>query len=178
MSAERAVELLWGIAAGVDAAHQAGVWHRDLKPENVLLPANGTGPKVLDFGVAKMTDANAGNVAAGATLTHAGATIVGTPAYMAPEQLRGDLIDGRADVYSLAVLTFEALTGRLPYGGGSFIDIGMQQSEGASTVDVAGLPEELAPTLLAALSLSRDERPAGAGALADALLRSLRRAQP
>jgi predicted Ser/Thr protein kinase len=165
LPAARAVELITGVALGVEAAHQAGVLHRDLKPENVLLPANGGGPKVLDFGVAKIT-ANPGET--GGTLTQ-GATIVGTPAYMAPEQLRGDKLDGRADVYSLGVMTFEALTGGLPFGVGSFIDIGIKQAAGANAIDTSRLPAPLAPVLLRALAFDRDERPGSPAALAAAL---------
>ncbi len=128
--------LLQGIAAGVEAAHKAGIFHRDLKPENILLPESGIGPKVVDFGVAKMTDAAA---PPGTTTLTAGGTIVGTPAYMAPEQLRGGMVDGRADVFSLGVMTYEMLTGRLPFGGGSLIDIAMKQSEGNANLDTAGL---------------------------------------
>ncbi|MGH9221722.1 MAG: protein kinase domain-containing protein, partial [Vicinamibacterales bacterium] len=82
----RTAELLSGICAGVDYAHKSGIFHRDLKPENILLPESGTGPKVLDFGVAKLTTTS--NTTDGGTLT-SGGTIVGTPGYMSPEQLRG-----------------------------------------------------------------------------------------
>jgi eukaryotic-like serine/threonine-protein kinase len=163
---EQGLELVRGIATGVDAAHRAGVLHRDLKPENILLPASGTGPKVLDFGVAKMAETSAGP--SGGTITH-GATIVGTPAYMAPEQLRGEPLDGRADVYSLAVLTFEALTGRLPFGVGSFIDIGIKQADGVERLPFGNLPADVAAALREALSLNRDDRPASAGAFAERL---------
>jgi predicted Ser/Thr protein kinase len=155
LSLSRTVDLMFGISLGVEAAHRAGVLHRDLKPENILLPANGTGPKVLDFGVAKITEAGAGD---GSTLT-TGATIVGTPAYMAPEQLRGEKLDARADVYSLAAVTYEALTGELPFGTGSFIDIGIRQAGGAKAIDTAKLPQSVAAVLVKALSLDRDLRP-------------------
>ncbi|MSO35455.1 MAG: hypothetical protein EXQ50_07155 [Acidobacteria bacterium] len=94
----------------VESAHKAGILHRDLKPENILLPESGTGPKVVDFGVAKLST----NPTGGGTMAGAG-TIVGTPAYMAPEQLRGEGVDGRADVFSLGVMTFEMLTGAVAF---------------------------------------------------------------
>ena len=160
-----AVELLNGVASGVEAAHRAGVLHRDLKPENILLPASGSGPKVLDFGVAKMAEST---TPAGDRLTH-GDTIVGTPAYMSPEQLRGETIDARADVFSLAVLTFEALTGRLPFGSGSFVDLALRQAQGAQTIDFADLPAHAREALGRALSLNRNDRPATAAGFAEEL---------
>jgi len=166
LAPERAIPLIESVAAGIDFAHRAGVLHRDLKPENILLPESGLGPKVLDFGVAKITNTAAENE--GGTVTQ-GATIVGTPAYMAPEQLRGEKIDGRADVFSLAVLTYEALTGRLPFGAGSFIDVGVKQNDSARQLNIDGLPPDLAPVLASALSLSRESRPATAGEFATSL---------
>jgi predicted Ser/Thr protein kinase len=159
------IELVAGVAAGVDAAHRAGVLHRDLKPENVLLPESGTGPKVLDFGVAKVTDA----ASASGIMATQGATIIGTPAYMSPEQLRGDAIDARSDVYSLAVMTYEALTGRLPFGTGSFIDLAIKQAEGTSAVSFAGIPLPLTAPIERALSLNRENRPATAAVFAEEL---------
>jgi GAF domain-containing protein len=165
----RATSLLQGIAAGVEAAHKAGIFHRDLKPENILLPESGIGPKVVDFGVAKMTDAAA---APGTTTLTAGGTIVGTPAYMAPEQLRGGTVDGRADVFSLGVMTYEMLTGRLPFGGGTFIDIAMKQSEGDATLDTTGIPTPIAGVLRCAMALDREGRPPSPMALAEELVRA------
>ena len=158
--------LIAGVADGVDAAHRAGVLHRDLKPDNILLPQNGLGPKVLDFGVAKMTETGAAEI--GRTATQ-GATIIGTPAYMSPEQLRGDALDGRTDVYSLAAVTYEALTGRLPFGKGSFYEIGVSQANTDTRIDLTGVHPALATPLAQALSLTRDDRPATASAFADAL---------
>jgi hypothetical protein len=160
--------LLNGIAGGVEAAHKAGILHRDLKPENILLPESGIGPKVVDFGVAKMTDVSG----PGTTGLTAGGTIVGTPAYMAPEQLRGGTVDGRADVFSLGVMTYEMLTGRLPFGGGSFIDIAMKQSEGAATVDTRGITSAIAGVLRCAMALDREGRPQSPMALAAELTRA------
>ena len=168
LTAHHTLSLIGGVADGVEAAHHAGVLHRDLKPENILLPASGIGPKVLDFGVAKMTDPSATD--AGVTATHSG-TVIGTPAYMAPEQLQGEPLDARADVYSLAVVAYETLTGRLPFGNGSFYDIGMKQASGR--IDVTDLPSALAEPLTRALSMNRDDRPASAIAFADALRVSL-----
>lgn len=160
-----AIQLVNAVAAGVDYAHRAGVLHRDLKPENVLLPDSGIGPKVLDFGVATIADSEATEFQ---TLTHRG-TVVGTPAYMAPEQLRGERVDERADVYSLAVMTYEVLTGRLPFGAGSLVEIGIKQADLAGQLDVTGVPAPLLPMLIKALSLARDDRPASAAAFASAL---------
>ena len=153
LAAPRAADLLGGICGGVDAAHKSGIFHRDLKPENILLPESGIGPKVVDFGVAKLTTAS--TTTGGGTLTAAG-TVVGTPAYMAPEQLRGHAVDGRADVYSLGVMTYEMLTARLPFGSGSFVDIAMKQADGQ--VDMTGLPTAVAGAIRRAIAYDRAER--------------------
>lgn len=162
------LELLASIAEGVDAAHREHILHRDLKPENVLLPAAGGPPKVLDFGVAKMMTSSD----ARGTVT-SGATIVGTPAYMAPEQLRGGPVDPRADVYSLAVMTCEMLTGHLPFGTGSFVDVAVRQEADEPAVDLASVPDRLAGVLRRALSMNPEKRPPTAGAFATELREGL-----
>jgi GAF domain-containing protein/predicted Ser/Thr protein kinase len=164
LAAARTAELLNGICAGVESAHKSGIFHRDLKPENILLPESGTGPKVLDFGVAKLTDT--ANTTGGGTLT-AGGTIVGTPAYMSPEQLRGDAVDARTDVFSLGVMTYEMLLGRLPYGGGSFIDIGVKQAAGEMTVECGDLPARLADVVRRAIAYDKQKRPSSPVAFAN-----------
>jgi serine/threonine protein kinase/Tol biopolymer transport system component len=95
------------IAAGLSAAHERGIVHRDVKPANVIVMP-GDRVKIVDFGIAQLADES--------RLTRAG-TAVGTASYMSPEQLRGDPIDARTDVWSLGVLLYEALTGRLPFPG-------------------------------------------------------------
>jgi hypothetical protein len=152
----RMSSLMTGICGGVDIAHKSGVFHRDLKPENILLPDSGTGPKVVDFGVAKLANTGTGTGETGA-ISVVG-TIVGTPAYMSPEQLRGEAVDARADVFSLGVMAYEMLTARLPYTGASLWDIGMKQVEGK--VDTSGMPAELAAVIARAIAYEKDKRPA------------------
>src|ERR1043165_9021453 len=118
LPAARAVSLMRGVCAGVGAAHRRGIVHRDLKPDNVIVvPADEDNPsehvKVVDFGIAKLRD-----MAADATLTHAGA-VVGTPNYMSPEQCKGERLDARADVYSLGAMLYEMLAGSPPFNAPS-----------------------------------------------------------
>ena len=171
LSAARTADLLGGICAGVESAHKSGIFHRDLKPENILLPESGTGPKVLDFGVAKLTTTS--NATDGGTLT-AGGTVVGTPAYMSPEQLRGDTVDARTDVYSLGVMTFEMLLARLPYGGGNFIEIGMKQAAGENEVETGDLPPALVAVLRRAIAYKKEQRPSSPLAFADDIKAALK----
>ena len=152
-----------GICGGAEIAHKSGIFHRDLKPENILLPETGTGPKVVDFGVAKLSNAGAGE---SGTVSVVG-TIVGTPSYMAPEQLRGEAVDARADVFSLGVMAYEMLTARLPYSGASLFEIGVKQVEGK--VDMTGIPGELAEPIRRAISYEKAARPESALAFADLL---------
>ncbi len=101
----KAAEIVRDIARGVHHAHQRGLIHRDLKPANILLDAEGT-PRVADFGLARRADATATGIA-------------GAPAYMAPEQARGDkYLTTAVDVHALGMILFELLTGRTPFGGG------------------------------------------------------------
>jgi predicted Ser/Thr protein kinase len=106
---ERARAIALAIADALAAAHDAGVIHRDLKPENVLIKPDG-GVKVVDFGIAQIEGPEA------TRLTRAG-SMLGTPAYMAPEQLLGQTVDGRADIYAWGILFSEMLTGMHPLQG-------------------------------------------------------------
>ena len=102
-----AAQIAAAIADGLEAAHLRGVLHRDLKPDNVLLDGEGR-PKITDFGIARLAAATA--------ITRTG-ELLGTPQYLAPEQMSGEVVDERADVYALGVILYEMLTGARPTGG-------------------------------------------------------------
>ncbi|HEX4684959.1 MAG TPA: serine/threonine-protein kinase [Gemmatimonadaceae bacterium] len=112
----RAIELARGIADGLHAAHELGIVHRDLKPDNVIVARTKSGkevPKVVDFGIAKaLTDAQED------ALTRSG-LVIGTPEYMSPEQLLGDPVDPRADIYSLGCILYQMLTGEQAFAAES-----------------------------------------------------------
>jgi Tol biopolymer transport system component len=118
------VELLAGVADGLAAAHAAGITHRDIKPTNILVARNGYA-KLADFGLAKLAD---GTAPADAVLTrtgeqtHAG-LIVGTVAYMSPEQAVGRPVDARSDIFSFGVVLYELLAGRRPFGGTTELEV-------------------------------------------------------
>src|SRR5215216_3998788 len=106
MSMDEAARILGIIAPALDEAHVKGIIHRDIKPSNILFDRRDN-PYISDFGIAKLSQAQAGNVT--------GSAIIGTPAYMAPEQAQGDEIDGRVDIYALGIILYEMLTGKQPY---------------------------------------------------------------
>ena len=109
----RAAEIARQTADALAAAHDMGIVHRDLKPDNIMIARNRDGSdcvKVVDFGIAKAGEGAAQKV------TKTG-LVIGTPEYMSPEQLAGDKLDGRSDTYSLALVTFNMLTGKLPFPG-------------------------------------------------------------
>ncbi|MFO1501565.1 MAG: serine/threonine-protein kinase, partial [Verrucomicrobiota bacterium] len=112
---QRAAQLMLTIARAVHYAHQRGVLHRDIKPSNILLDSAG-GPHLTDFGLAKL-------IGKESTLTHTNA-VLGTPAYMAPEQARGETkeVTTAADVYGLGAALYQALTGAPPFGGGTSLE--------------------------------------------------------
>ncbi len=158
-----AIPILAGIAAGLDAVHVHGVVHRDLKPENVLL-AEEEGvlvPKLIDFGVAKLleVDDDAHNTRDGA--------LIGTPEYMSPEQCRGRKVDPRSDVYSLGVVAYEMLTGRVPFTGRDPLEVMLRHT--SRRPRPPGLWPNADAAILAALAKQPGQRPASAGDVVRAL---------
>lgn len=151
-------------ASGLEAAHERSIVHRDVKPSNVFLEREPTGrlrAVVLDFGIAKVADEDG-------TLTASG-VILGTPLYMAPEQLRGEAPASSWDIWALSVIAFELLCGTHPFGG-----VSLQLSTGtdaASTTDT--LPGPALACLTVALSIDRAARPTSARQFVDDLERSL-----
>jgi CHASE2 domain-containing sensor protein/tRNA A-37 threonylcarbamoyl transferase component Bud32 len=101
--------VIYNAAMALEHAHEHGFFHRDVKPDNIMLTKGGT-VKVMDFGIARAVDS---------TLTKTG-SVMGTPAYMSPEQASGYKIDGRSDIFSLGVILYELLTGRRPFSGDTF----------------------------------------------------------
>ena len=123
---ERLLPILFQCCSALAAAHAAGIVHRDLKPENLFLiadPATGAAEhvKIVDFGLAKITETEMEGEP-GRKLTQTG-MVFGTPYYMPPEQCTGRSTDARADIYSLGVIAFEALTGTPPFTGNSLMEV-------------------------------------------------------
>ena len=177
----RAVRILAAVCAAIEAAHHEGVLHRDLKPENIVLPGGDLAAKVLDFGVAKLVEdrpiaagADDGATEYHATLTVAG-TIIGTPAYMAPEQFRGQTPGPRTDVFALGVIAYEMLSGELPFSRGALTDVILAQSRGAQplTGRDATIPAALDRAVMRALDLEPEGRPESAQAFASEVVASL-----
>ncbi len=176
----RAADLVQQACRGVQAAHAAGIVHRDLKPQNLFVCRREDGTdllKVLDFGVAKLEARDAS-----AATTRTG-SVLGTPAYMSPEQARGDkVIDHRADVYSLGAIFYELVAGEKPHPGDSpnavLHHIATQPAAPLDEVALA-LPAGLAKTVAGAIDPDPEQRPESAAALCEALDRwSERRVWP
>jgi len=164
--------LIEEIAAGLDAAHACKIVHRDLKPENIMVTTAADGRPhaiVMDFGLAKERRA-------GAELEKLTATgiVLGTPEFMSPEQLRGKPLDARSDVYALALMTVEMLTGALPFPGTSQQELMLARLRSDPTPirklrPELSLPAAVERVLLKALARSPDHRYASAPDFAAAL---------
>jgi CheY-like chemotaxis protein len=151
------------LTQSLTAAHEQGVIHRDIKPQNLLL--DGTGVlKVMDFGIARLADAQS-------KLTEVG-MIIGTPAYMAPEQMLGETVDERTDLYAAGVVLYECLTGRLPYQADSPIMLVAKQLREDPPPPSAFNPDvtpALSALILRLLGKQPGDRPASAAELATLL---------
>jgi hypothetical protein len=169
---EQTVEIVSQVAAALDYAHRHGIIHRDVKPSNVLMD-RGEWALLMDFGLAKMVEGSKQLTASGVG--------VGTPAYMAPEQGRGEQVDGRADVYALGIVLFEMVTGQVPFDAETPMAVVLKH-----ITDPLPMPRTLEPSLpegverviLKALAKSPADRYATAGELADALKRAAWRDMP
>ena len=162
MRPDAALNIMDPILSGLAAAHTAGIVHRDVKPENVLLTADGR-VKVVDFGLARAQTAE-GNTRAG--------MVIGTVAYIAPEQVKSQATDARTDVYAAGVLLFELLTGRQPHTGDSPLSVAYKHVNSDIPMPsewVAGISPPLDRLVRAATSRDPQRRPADAAAFLHAV---------
>ncbi len=166
------------IADALAAAHEAGIVHRDLKPDNILLEKrsdNSIHAKVVDFGIARVTgDPGGMTLEAGQPLTSMGA-VIGTPGYMAPEQIVGEQIDFRVDLYALGVILWECCTGKILWQSETLTELrAFQLSTPALSLKEAmpgKIPQALAALVDRLLARSAANRPASAAAVRDELRR-------
>ena len=164
MSFDKALKYSYDIATGMAVAHQAGVIHRDLKPANILVNNEGL-LKIVDFGVAAA--ASSGDT----QLTKTG-YVIGSPKYMAPEQILGKKVDETADVYSVGVIMYEMVTGVPPYSRGDHMSVMYQHVQGKAkrcqeiNPDV---PDDYAAVIAKAMSVDKTKRYASMDELIDAL---------
>lgn len=171
LDAAEAVEIVAQACRGLDYAHRNGVVHRDVKPGNLLV-SEADVVKLADFGIARATDQS--------SITQVG-SVLGTAAYLAPEQARGEEAGPRADIYSLGVVSYQLLSGRLPYEASSLSELALkQQRERPAPLCELNpdVPVELAAAVSLALALDKDERPADALAFAEAMRRGLHGIDP
>ncbi len=153
------------LCRALEVAHDAGVIHRDIKPQNMVVEGDGT-LKVMDFGIARLASRTPAQ-----GLTEVG-MVIGTPEYMAPEQLLGDAIDARADIYSAGVVMYECLVGRPPFDAPSPMVLIAKVLEEAAPPPHSiheDIPQALSALVMKAMARERDARPLSAKALHDAL---------
>jgi serine/threonine-protein kinase len=162
LDVDQGVEIVAQSCRGLDYAHRNGVVHRDVKPGNLLV-SDADVVKVADFGIARAVDQS--------SITQVG-SVLGTAAYLAPEQARGEEAGPRADIYSLGVVAYQLLSGRLPYEATSLSELALKQQR-ESPIPLHELnprvPRELGQAVALALAIDQESRPPDAMVLADAL---------
>jgi len=151
MKCDRAIEMFCMALEGIEHAHKMGIVHRDIKPANMMLTDTGS-IKVMDFGIARVLGSD--------RLTKAG-HLIGTVEYMSPEQVRGEETDARSDIYSLGILLYEMLTGRVPFNSSSEYELMRCQIEVAPTpprVHAPHIPLSVEQAIMRSLAKKRDAR--------------------
>jgi eukaryotic-like serine/threonine-protein kinase len=158
----QAIDIVTQACRGLDYAHRNGVVHRDVKPGNLLVSDSDV-VKLADFGIARATDQS--------SITQVG-SVLGTAAYLSPEQARGDEAGPQADLYSLGVVTYQLISGRLPYEAASLSELALkQQRESPIPLDELNpdVPPTLAQAVALALAIDQRDRPQDAMELAEVL---------
>jgi len=161
----RATEMMRQMCAGVREAHEQGVVHRDLKPANFMVDANGT-VKVMDFGIARLIQPGAGQTG----------NIVGTPAYMSPEQATGKPVDARTDIYAMGLVFYEMVTGKPAFDGDSSVAVALKQVMEAPRPPheiISSLPRHLESAILKCLEKDPAKRFQSIAQLEEALTKSV-----
>ncbi|HEX6491524.1 MAG TPA: protein kinase, partial [Gaiellaceae bacterium] len=161
LPAAEAVELALQVCAGLEHAHEHGLVHRDVKPANLLVRADGV-VKIADFGIAHAAEST--------RLTQVG-TVLGTAAYLSPEQAAGEPVSAKADLYSLGAVLYETLTGRVPYEPTSLAELPLLQQRGPTSLRELepAVPPGIEEAVMRCLARNPDYRPGSAAELAGGL---------
>src|SRR4030095_12416660 len=174
LTVERAIPILIQVCGALQEAHELGIIHRDLKPENIFITNTGglrDYAKVLDFGLAKVTERE---LRPGSIMLTQEGMVFGTPEFMSPEQAQGMTLDRRSDIYSLAIILYEALSGKLPFDARTSMEyIQLHVTKPPihldKRVDGKSFPSGLGDVITKALAKEPDDRYDNAAEFADAL---------
>ncbi len=174
MEPMRAINIMIQTCGALEEAHRGGIVHRDLKPENIFLTTQGgiaDFPKVLDFGLAKVSERQ---MRPGSLILTQEGMVFGTPEFMSPEQARGETLDGRSDIYSLGIILYEMLTGKLPFEAGQPMEYIQKHIKEkpiplAERVPDRTFPPGLEAVLMRSIAKRADERYETAADFANAL---------
>jgi serine/threonine-protein kinase len=163
MSAGQAISLAKQMCEGLAEAHKLGIVHRDLKPQNIMVDEEGKA-RIMDFGIARSLKSKG--------MTGAG-VMIGTPEYMSPEQVEGKDVDQRSDIYSLGVILYEMVTGRVPFEGDTPFTIGVKQKSEIPREPGelnSQVPSDLSGVIMKCLEKDKDKRYQSAGEVRSELI--------